>query len=353
MQYRTLGKTGTVVSNVALGTMGFGAETSEADAHGILDAYLDAGGNLIDSSDVYSSGASEEIIGRWFANRPSSVTDQVVVATKGRFGTGPDRNDVGLSRRHLDRALTASLHRLQVDTIDLYQMHGWDPLTPVEETLGFLDGAVRAGKIRYVGLSNVTGWQLQLFISTARANGFPVPVTLQPQYSLLSREIEYEIVPAAQHNEIGLLPWSPLAGGFLTGKYHRGDTAASNTRAGSGNAIYEHNSAEFASKDSSWDTVEAVEKIAERIGATPAQVALSWAINRPAVTAAIVGARNLTQLTGNFAAADLVLDTADMDALTAISVPTPADYPYGPFGELQRGRYIDSSAQPLVELTTH
>lgn len=353
MQYRTLGKAGVSVSNLALGTMGFGAETNEADAHLVIDAFLDAGGNLIDTANVYNAGLSEEILGRWFAGRSADLTDRVVLATKGRFGTGPDLNDAGLSRRHLDRALTASLRRLQVDTIDLYQLHGWDPLTPVEETLSFLDDAVHAGKIRYLGLSNFTGWQLQLVLSTAKQMGVSVPITLQQQYSLLSREIEWEVIPAALHNEIGLLPWSPLAGGFLTGKYSREDKAASGTRAGTGNPLYEYVSDDYSSKDRNWDTINLVKATAERIGATPAQVALSWVANKPSVTSPVVGARNIAQLTNNLAAADLVLDDDVTTALDTVSAPTPGDYPYGPFGTLQRGRYINSSAQPLGELFPH
>ncbi|MGW9551849.1 aldo/keto reductase [Citricoccus zhacaiensis] len=353
MQYRTLGRSGLSVSNLALGTMDFGNDTAEEDSHAIIDAFLEAGGNFIDSSNVYGGGESEAVIGRWFASRPSELTDRVVLATKGRFGTGPDVNDVGLSRRHLDRALTASLRRLQVDTIDLYQLHGWDPVTPVDETLSFLDDAVRAGKIHYLGLSNFTGWQLQLVLSTAKAMGMRLPVTLQQQYSLLSREIEWEVVPAALHNGIGLLPWSPLAGGFLTGKYQREATPSSNTRAGSGNPVYEHASADYASKDRNWDTIDAVKTIAERIGATPSQVAISWVANQPAVTSPVVGARNLEQLTNNLAGADLALDAHDTAILNKVSAPNPGDYPYGPFGRLQVARYIDSSAQGLSELFDH
>ncbi|MHA7210465.1 aldo/keto reductase [Arthrobacter sp. MDT1-65] len=353
MQYRTLGNSGLSVSNIALGTMGFGDDTSEVDSHAILDAFLGAGGNFIDTANVYGGGESESVIGRWFASRPDDFTDKVILATKGRFGTGPGVNDVGLSRRHLDRALTASLRRLQVDTIDLYQLHGWDPITPVEETLSFLDDAVHAGKIHYIGLSNFTGWQLQLVLSTANAMGVSLPVTLQQQYSLLSREIEWEVIPAALHNGIGLLPWSPLAGGYLTGKYQRDATASPDTRAGSGNPVYEHASADYASKDRNWSTIETVKSIAERIDATPSQVAISWTANQPAVTAPIVGARSLTQLDNNLAGADLTLDPADTAALNEASAPTPGDYPYGPFGTLQVARYIDSSAQGLGELFDH
>ena len=183
MKYRTLANTGTSVSNLALGAMGFGTETEESEAFAILDRFIEAGGNLVDTTNVYGGGQSESLIGRWFADRPADVTDRVVLATKARIGTGPDANDTGSSRRHLDRALTASLRRLGQEKVDLYQLHGWDPLTPVEETLRFLDDAVRTGKITYIGLSNFTGWQMQLTLSTAAALGLQIPVTLQQQYS--------------------------------------------------------------------------------------------------------------------------------------------------------------------------
>lgn len=213
--------------------------------------------------------------------------------------------------------------------------------------MSFLDDAVHAGKTHYIGLSNFTGWQLQLVLSTAAAMGVRLPVTLQQQYSLLSREIEWEVIPAALHNGIGVLPWSPLAGGFLTGKYTRDQQVAADTRAGSGNPLYEHVFTDLASSDRTWDTIDAVTAIAAQTGATASQVALSWIANRPAVTAPIVGARTMAQLTDNLGAADLALDEAATTALERVSVPTPGDYPYGPFGTLQRGRYLDSSAQAL------
>ena len=229
-----------------------------------------------------------------------------------------------MSRRHLHRALNASLGRLGVETIDLYQLHASDMHTPVEETLSFLDEAVKSGKIHYIGLSNFTGWQLQLIISTAKAMGVQVPVTLQPQYSLLSREIEWEIVPAALHNGIGLLPWSPLAGGFLTGKYQRGAAAPSDTRAGSEKPLYQWISEEYANSDRNWATIDAVVRIAKEIGATPAQVALSWIADRPGVIAPIVGARTVEHLRNNLAAADLTLDSEATAALERSVRPSPA-----------------------------
>lgn len=350
MKYRTLPGTGISVSNLALGTMGFGPETEESVAFEILDAFVEANGNLVDTSNVYGAGASEEVIGRWFASRPADVTDRVVLATKGRYTAGPDANDAGTSRRYLDRALTASLRRLGRDTIDLYQLHGWDPLTPIEETLRFLDDAVRAGKIHYIGLSNFTGWQMQLTLSTAKALGLHVPVTLQPQYSLASREIEYEIVPAALHNNIGLLPWSPLAAGFLSGKYTRNATPGSDTRWGAGNPMNEYIFSDLAAKDQNWDTLDTVRDIADEIGAEPSQVAYSWVTNRPAVIAPIIGARTLAQLESNLVAGDLELSDEHTARLDEVSAPTPNDYPYGPFGVKQRHRYVDSSEQGIVEL---
>ena len=339
MEYRKLGNTGIVVSNLALGTMYFGSETSEEEAFAVIDAYVEAGGNLIDTANVYVGGLAEEIIGRWFASRPREITDRVVLATKGRFSIGPDVNGAGLSRRVLSRSLDESLRRLGRETIDLYQVHAWDPLTPVEETLSFLDSAVRAGKIHYVGLSNFTGWQLQLMVSTARQMGVQVPVTLQQQYSLLSRESEWEVIPAALHNGIGLLPWSPLAGGFLAGKYERGGTPAPDTRAGSDKPLYQWVSAEYAASDRNWATIDAVVRIAREIGATPAQVALSWVADQPAVAAPIFGARTVEQLRENLGAAGLHLDADAKAALDAVCAPQPGGYPYGGFGSGQRARH--------------
>lgn len=339
MKYRKLGHSGTVVSKLALGTMNFGTQTPEADAFEIMDAYVDAGGNLIDTSNVYVNGESEAIVGRWFASRPTSVTDKVVLTTKGRFGDDSvDPNGAGLSRRWLHRSLDGSLKRLGRDTIDLYQLHASDMKTPIEETVRFLEDAVRAGKIHYVGISNFTGWQLQLIVSTAKAMGAPVPVSLQQQYSLLSRESEYEMIPAAIYNEMGLLPWSPLAGGFLTGKYQRGAKPASDTRAGSDNELYQWVSEEYANIDQNWATIDEVVRIAGEIGATPTQVALSWIADRPGVAAPIFGARNMAQLKDTLGAAEIELDAAATKALEKVSAPKLGGYPYGAFGQGQRNR---------------
>src|SRR5712672_4803726 len=234
MDYRLLGGSGCAVSSLALGTMTFGTETDEGGAHQQLDRFVEAGGTLVDTADVYSDGRSEEIIGRWFASRPADVTEPVVLATKGRFPRGGDDspNGAGLSARHLTRALDASLRRLGVEAVDLYQVHAFDPWTPLEETVRTLDGFARAGKIRYYGLSNFTGWQLTTAVHLARALNAAGPVTLQTQYSLLVREIEWEIVPAALDAGLGLLSWSPLGGGWLSGKYQRDQRPAGATRLG-------------------------------------------------------------------------------------------------------------------------
>ncbi len=269
MEYRLLGRSGCVVSTLALGTMTFGVETDQDGAHAQLDRYLDAGGTLIDTAAVYGAGASERIIGGWLAARPG-VRERVVLATKGRFPTGDGPNDVGLSRRHLAAALDASLRRLGVESVDLYQVHAYDPLTPLEETLGFLDGAVRAGKVHYVGLSNFTGWQVQKAVDTADFRGLARPVTLQPQYNLLAREIEWEIVPACESTGLGLLTWSPLGGGWLTGKYRPGERPRGATRLGEnpqrGVEAYDRRSR----RQLTWDVVEAVRAVAESRGVSMA-----------------------------------------------------------------------------------
>jgi aryl-alcohol dehydrogenase-like predicted oxidoreductase len=340
VEYRTLGRSGCVVSTQALGTMTFGNETDEPGAHKQLDRFLEAGGTLVDTADVYSTGVSEQIIGRWFAGRPAEVRDQVVLATKGRFPMGPGANDVGLSRIHLSRALDASLGRLGVDTIDLYQVHAYDPLTPFEETLRFLDDAVRAGKIRYAGLSNFTGWQLQKTVDIADFRGLTRPVTLQPQYSLLTREIEWEIVPACLSEGLGLLPWSPLGGGWLTGKYRRDQRPTGATRLGEnperGVEAYDRR----GKSERTWAVIDAVQGIAEKRSVSMAQVALAWLADRPAVTSVILGARTTEQLEDNLGAADLHLSPEETAQLDAASDPEPADYPYGGPGVDQRARKI-------------
>ncbi|WP_314149802.1 aldo/keto reductase [uncultured Leifsonia sp.] len=337
MDLRNLGNSGTIVSEYALGTMTFGAEADERTSHAILERYLDAGGTVIDTADVYSSGVSETIIGRWLARNHGS-RDRLVIATKGRFPMGDGPNDLGLSRTHLRSALDASLRRLGVDHIDLYQLHAFDALTPLEETLRFLDDAVTAGKISYYGFSNYLGWQLTKAAAVAQAHGWAPPVTLQPQYSLLMRGIEHEIVPAALDAGIGLLPWSPLAGGWLSGKYRRDQAPTGATRLGEnptrGMEAWEARNAD----PHTWQVIDAVQTVSEQTGASMSQVALAWLADRPAVTSVILGARTVEQVEDNLAAADLDLTDEQRTALDEASSPRTEVYPYGEQAIAQRHR---------------
>jgi aryl-alcohol dehydrogenase-like predicted oxidoreductase len=339
MDYRTLGRSGCAVSNLCLGTMTFGAESDPATSHALLDTFVEAGGTLVDTADVYSAGVSEEIIGRWFADRPGDVTERVVLATKGRFGMADEPNGLGLSRRHLTRALDESLRRLGTERVDLYQVHAYDPWTPLEETVRTLDDFVRAGKISYWGLSNFTGWQLTKIVDTAIALGATRPVTLQPQYSLIVREIEWEIVPAAQDAGLGLLPWSPLGGGYLSGKYRRGERPTGDTRLGD-NPERGMEAWERRGTDRTWRIIDALTEVAEGRGASMAAVALAWLTDRPGVTSTILGARTVEQLRANLAAADLHLNLEETAALDVASDLGASDYPYGEMGEQQRSRLL-------------
>ncbi|MBY5164076.1 aldo/keto reductase [Salsipaludibacter albus] len=341
MEYRLLGPTGLAVSRLALGTMTFGDETPEEAAHDQLDMFVEAGGTLIDTADVYSTGVSEEIVGRWLADRPGA-RERVVVATKGRFPMDDTPTGVGLSRRHLHDALEASLRRLGVDTIDLYQAHAWDPLTPIDETLRFVDDAVSAGKIHHFGVSNFTGWQLVQAIE--RSEGMTPPVSLQPQYNLLVRDIEHELVPACDHYDIGILPWSPLGGGWLTGKYDRDETPSGATRLGEDPERGMEAYAERNAEERTWAVVDAVRSVADDLDRSMAEVALAWLADQPMVTSVILGARTVDQLEQNLAMADLHLSDDHLDRLTEASEPIVADYPYGGPGRDQRDRRIAGDA---------
>lgn len=340
MEYRKLGNSGAIVSAYCLGTMTFGAESDEDTSFRLMDDYVAAGGNFIDTANVYSAGVSEEIVGRWLKSKPGILRD-LVITTKGRFPMGDGPNHLGLSRKNLHEALDASLKRLGVEHIDLYQMHAWDALTPLEETLRFLDDAIRNGKIAYYGFSNFLGWQLTKAVWLARANGYQPPVTLQPQYNLLVRDIEHEIVPAALDANIGLLPWSPLGGGWLSGKYKRDQMPVGATRLGEnpkrGMEAFEKRNA----KDVTWDVIGAVEDVAKTRGVSMAQVALAWVAAQPAVTSVILGARTTDQLRDNLGAVSLKLTDDEISTLNAVSQPEMSDYPYGPGGNGQRNRKME------------
>lgn len=339
MEYRLLGRSGLSVSRLCLGTMTFGAETDEEGSFAQLDAFVEAGGTFVDTADVYSAGTAETIVGRWLARRPDA-RERVVLATKGRFPTAQEPNGVGLSRRHLRRALDASLARLGVDHVDLYQLHAFDPLTPMEETIRFLDDAVSAGKVGYVGLSNFLGWQIAAFAERSAAMGAEPPVSLQPQYNLLTRHVELECVDAAQEYGLGLLPWGPLAGGWLTGKYTRDARPSGTTRLGEdenrGMEAYDRRNT-----DRTWAVLDEVRAVADATDLTMAQVALAWLADRPGVTSPILGARTLEQLTGSLEVADIHLDADAARRLDDVSAPHLPDYPYGELGLQQRDRSVD------------
>ena len=337
MDMRSLGRTGLKVSELCLGAMTFGREATEAESFAMLDRFADAGGNFIDTADVYSQGISEEILGRWLKTKDR---ESFVIATKVRFGTDDPANRrpnrFGLGRKHIMAAVDASLRRLQADYIDLYQVHMWDPTTPLEETLSSLDMLVRAGKIRYPGASNYSGWQLQKAVDLARHNGWQPLVSLQPLYNLLDRDIEWELVHVCQNEGLGIMPWSPLRGGWLTGKYHRGlEAPVAGTRIeeadrrgwGEGWSKY--------GNEHSWTVIDELTAIGRETNHSPAQVALNWVIHRPGVSSPITGARNMTQLEDNLGATGWVLDDAHMERLTAVS-QKPLPYPYASHATLPR-----------------
>jgi aryl-alcohol dehydrogenase-like predicted oxidoreductase len=326
MEYRQLGRSGLRVSKLTMGTMTFGGRDKFSDvgatdldgARRQIKMAMDAGVNLIDTADVYSSGAAEEIVGQAL----HGMRDQVLVATKARFPMGEGPNDAGLSRHHLIRACEASLRRLRTDYIDLYQVHEWDGQTPLEETLEALDHLLRSGKVRYVGCSNFAGWQVMKALGIADRAGLPRFVSQQVHLSLQAREAEYEIVPSAIDQGLGLLIWSPLAGGLLSGKYRRGQDAPPGSRHAS-----EWNEPPIYDEDKLYDTIEAVVEVAEGRGTSPAQVALAWLLGRPGVTSVIVGARTDEQLADNLAAASLSLSPGETAKLEAVSRP-PLIYPF-------------------------
>jgi aryl-alcohol dehydrogenase-like predicted oxidoreductase len=320
--------------------MTFGAETDETGSFEQMDVFVEAGGTLIDTADVYGAGESESIIGRWLSRRPRDVTERVVLATKGRFPMGRDANDAGLSRRHLRRALRGSLQRLGVEHVDLYQVHSWDPLTPLEETVAAVGEEIRSGLVSYWGLSNYTGWQLATACATADALAVPRPVTLQPQYNLLAREIEWEIVPAAEYHGLGLLPWSPLGGGWLTGKYRRDSPPQGATRLGENPARGVEAYGKRSARQRTWDVLDVLAAVADETGSSMGAAALAWLQSRPAMTSVILGARTVEQLQANLDAVGVMLTSDHVRRLDEASNPAPADYPYGAAGVDQRSRAL-------------
>ncbi len=325
MEYRYLGATGLKVSELCLGAMTFGRESSEEISRQILDRFVEQGGNFIDTADVYSRGASEEVLGRWLAGKRR---DDLVIASKVRFPMGEGPNEVGLSRKHILAGVEQSLRRLGTDYIDLYQVHCWDHKTPLEETLSTLDRLVRSGKVRYIGASNYAGWQLQKAIDLSRRMGWEPFTCLQPQYNLLCRSTEWELLPVCRNEGLGVIPWSPLRGGWLSGKYRRGMAAPP---AGTRVAVAEEQgwseSWSAYNNERTWSLLDALFAVADAAGKTPAQVAINWLLQQPGVTAPIIGARTIEQLEANLGSAGWQLGEEALARLNQASViETP--YPY-------------------------
>lgn len=321
-----MGRSGLKVSRACLGTVNFGTAwglgVEEGEARPVIDAFLDAGHNFIDTAANYAAGQSEEIVGRAVRGK----RDSVVIATKGFMPQGPGPNDRGLSRVHLTRALDASLRRLGTDYIDLYQCHMWDADTPIDETMATLDSFVRSGKVRYLGCSNFTASQVVEAQWAAERVGATPFISLQPQYSLLARDIEAEILPVCARHGLGTLVWGPLGGGVLAGRYRRGAAPESGTRMSRLMASDQPGAREWANdqlSDRNLDIADEVTKIAAELDVTPAAVALAWVRRNPDVTTVIIGPRTLEQYEQNLAGLDLILPEELAARLDAISGPAP------------------------------
>ncbi|MEA2738350.1 MAG: hypothetical protein QOH05_1657 [Acetobacteraceae bacterium] len=328
MKYRQLGRSGLQVSTLTLGTMTFGGSgqfqkvgaTDVPGAERQIDICIDAGVNFVDTANVYSRGLSEEILGE--ALHSAGRRDKVLVATKVRFRMGNRPNDAGLSRHHIIAQCEASLRRLRSDHIDLYQLHEWDGLTPLEETLEAMGTLVRAGKVRYIGVSNYSAWHLMKAIGVARENHYIQPVAQQIHYTLQAREAEYELVPASLDQGVGILVWSPLAGGLLSGKYRRGQKDPEGSRRFAG-----WTEPPVHDTEKLYAIIDVLVAIGDAHDASAAQVALAWVLGRPGVTSAIIGARNEAQLKDNLKSADLALTAQERTRLDEVSAPVLL-YPY-------------------------
>lgn len=338
--YRTFGRSGLAVSPLALGTMTFGmARWGSGDdvSRAVFDAYVEAGGNFVDTADVYSSGRSEAMLGGYVAER--GLRNRLVIATKAGFASGQGPHEGGSGAKHLHEALHGSLARLQTDYVDLFWLHVWDGVTPAEELLETMAGFVRAGKIRYWGLSNTPAWYVATLATLASVRGLPGPIALQYFYSLVNRDIEDEHVPLAREFGMGILPWSPLAYGFLTGKYDRAVVEAGAPRAGGlpREAAVEGETRPADDKrldganpfgdslftERNWAIVDVLRRVAGGAGQSLARVALAWVTGRPGVTATLMGVSRVGQVADNVAALDVVLSDEHRAALDAVSAPEP------------------------------
>ncbi len=326
MKMRFLGNSGVKVSELCFGAMTFGGkgywkvigELEQKDANELVNLALEAGVNFFDTADVYSEGLAEEMLGKALGKHRK----EIILATKVRGRTGNGPNEVGLSRHHIIENCNASLKRLGTDYIDLYQLHSFDPYTPQEETLRALDDLVRAGKVRYIGASNHSGWQLMKALAISDKQNLEKFVTLQAYYSLVSRDLENELVPLCLDQKLGILTWSPLGGGFLTGKYRRGKDRPKNAR----RTDRESQFLQF-DEEKGFDIVDELEKIAKNHNATIAQAALNYLLRKPGVTSVITGARTKEQLTDNLKTTDWEMSAEEVAKLDELSTPTKV-YPY-------------------------
>lgn len=325
MDYRFMGRTGLKVSELCMGTQTFGWGADETSAHALADQFVDAGGNFFDTSNIYNQGQSETILGKWLKGHGSR--SQLVVATKVFFPAGDNPNDTGLSRKHIFDQIENSLRRLQTDYVDLYQAHCWDASTPIEETFRAFDDLVRAGKVRYIGVSNFTASQLVRVNALCDRRDWARIVCLQPEYSLLVRSTEWELLPVCQEDGIGVIAWSPLAGGWLTGKYRRGQPPPPDSRVG--RADRWDDLPDQRETEKTWQIIDTLLAIAQERGKTPSQVALNWVLQQPGVTSPIFGARTSAQLADNLGCVGWSLSAEELERLnTASSVPLPSPYSF-------------------------
>ena len=327
MDYRFMGRTGLRVSELCLGAMTFGRESDEAESIRMMDSFVEAGGTFIDTADVYGQGTSEEIVGRWMKTKNR---DDLVLATKVRFSMGTGENKVGLSRKHILSGVENSLRRLQTEYIDLYQVHMWDDGTPLQETLSTLNQLVQSGKVRYIGASNYAAWQLQKAVDISTSSGWEPISCLQPLYNLLDRDIETEIVPVCLNEGIGIIPWSPLRGGWLSGKFRRGMQAPpSGTRVEEASQRGWSESWDAYNNEHTWNVLDTLFAVAQESGKSAASAALRWLLQMPGVTAPIIGARTLHHLEDNLSAAGWTLSDDQMQRLnqaSAVKQGYPADF---------------------------
>jgi aryl-alcohol dehydrogenase-like predicted oxidoreductase len=326
MRYVRLGRTGLRVSELCLGAWNYGRETDEVSAWSLLDRFVEQGGNFIDTANAYHIGASEKIVGGWLKH--GGQRDQLVLATKVYFPMGAGPNDLGLSRKHILRQIDESLTRLRTEYVDLYQVHCWDAGTELEETLSTLDGLVDAGKVRYIGASNYAGWQVMKALMLSRAHNWEPFATVQSEYSLLSRQVELEVLPVCRDSGLGVLCWGPLGGGWLTGKHKREDgRPVPGTRVADSTEPWHPESWESRNNERTWSVVAAVLEIARARGVTAAQVGLNWLRAQPDLPIPIFGARSMEQLNDNLGCVGWQLDPGEVRRLDEVS-SLPPPYPY-------------------------